>query len=225
MAQTAAIVVASGTSRRMGFDKLMAPLLGRPVLAHSLHTLAESSDIDLIIIVTDEERFRQLDLSSLGKPILRVDGGAERQDSVQNGLAALPAEVQWVAIHDGARPLITVQGISLVLAAAREAGAASLAHPITETLKRATADALVSASVSREQLWAMETPQCFQVTALREAYQAVLAEGLSVTDEVSVLQHLGKPILLVANPSPNPKVTFPSDLRLAAALCASETSE
>lgn len=225
MAQTAAIVVASGTSRRMGFDKLMAPLLGRPVLAHSLHTLAESAEIDLIIVVTDEKRFRQLDLSTLRKPIVRVDGGAERQDSVQNGLAALPAEVHWVAIHDGARPLITVEGIRLVLAAARTAGAASLAHPITETLKRATADALVSESLSREQLWAMETPQCFPVTALREAYQAVLAEGLSVTDEVSVLQHLGKPVLLVTNPSPNPKITFPSDLRLAAALCASETSE
>lgn len=218
MAQTAAIIVASGSSRRMGFDKLMAPLAGRPVLEHSLATLAGSAEIDLLVVVTDDERFRQLDLSSIRKPVLRVDGGAERQHSVQKGLAALPAEVQWVAIHDGARPLITTEGIRLVLLAAREHGAASLAHPITETLKRATSDDHVSESVSREQLWAMETPQCFQLAPLREAYRSVIAEGLTVTDEVSVLQHLGRPVKLVANPSPNPKVTFPADLILATAL-------
>lgn len=218
MAQTAAIIVASGSSRRMGFDKLMAPLNGRPVLEHSLETLAGSAEIDLLVVVTDEERFRQLDLSSIQKPVLRVDGGTQRQHSVQNGLAALSAEVQWVAIHDGARPLITTEGIRLVLAAAREHGAASLAHPITETLKRATRDDLVSESVSRDQLWAMETPQCFQLAPLREAYRAVIAEGLSVTDEVSVLEHLGRPVKLVPNPSPNPKVTFPADLILATAL-------
>ena len=215
---TAAIIVASGSSRRMGFDKLMAPLAGQPVLAHSLKAFHQCEEIQTIIVVTDQERFAQLDLSGLSKPILRVDGGKERQDSVQNGLAALPQETKWVAIHDGARPLIRPDSISSALAAAREHGAASLAHPITETLKRTNQQEMVTDSVSREDLWAMETPQCFELSLLKEAYRAISAEGLLVTDEVSALQHLEKTIQLVANPLSNPKITYPADLTLAEAL-------
>ena len=215
---TAAIIVASGSSRRMGFDKLMAPLAGQPVLAHSLKAFHQCEEIQTIIVVTDQERFAQLDLSGLSKPILRVDGGKERQDSVQNGLAALPQETKWVAIHDGARPLIRPDSISSALAAAREHGAASLGHPITETLKRTNQQEMVTDSVSREDLWAMETPQCFELSLLKEAYRAISAEGLLVTDEVSALQHLEKSIQLVANPLSNPKITYPADLTLAEAL-------
>ena len=215
---TAAIIVASGSSHRMGFDKLMAPLVGQPVLAHSLKAFHQCEEIQTIIVVTDQERFAQLDLSGLSKPILRVDGGKERQDSVQNGLAALPQETKWVAIHDGARPLIRPDSISSALAATREHGAASLAHPITETLKRTNQQEMVTDSVSREDLWAMETPQCFELSLLKEAYRAISAEGLLVTDEVSALQHLEKPIQLVPNPLSNPKITYPADLTLAEAL-------
>ena len=220
---TSAIIVASGSSRRMGFDKLMAPLAGKTVLDHSLAAFAACPDIAEIILVTDPERFRSLDLSGLEEKVVRVDGGAERQDSVANGLAALSPDCNLVAIHDGARPLITPEAISLALDAAAVHGAATLAHPITETLKRADPDDFVkdsSSNVNRKNLWAMETPQCFRLRLLEESYRQVAAEQLTVTDEVSALQHLGHAIKLIANPSPNPKVTFPSDLTLAETLLA-----
>ncbi|WP_411847568.1 2-C-methyl-D-erythritol 4-phosphate cytidylyltransferase [Roseibacillus persicicus] len=217
---TTAIIVASGSSRRMGFDKLMAPLAGKPVLAHSLAAFDRCQEVGQIIVVTDEARFNSLDLSGLRNHVLRVDGGKERQDSVANGLAALSPDCDIVAIHDGARPLISTESILLALDAAAVHGSSALAHPITETLKRADGDDFVKDSVSREDLWAMETPQCFRVRLLRAAYQEVAKDGLHVTDEVSALQHLGHAIKLVSNPSPNPKVTFPSDLILAEQLLA-----
>lgn len=211
---TAAIIVASGSSRRMGFDKLMAQLEGRPVLEHSVRTFAACSAFDEVIVVTDEARFGQLHLGELATPIRRVDGGAERQHSVQNGLAALSDAYQWVAIHDGARPWIQPEEIVATLAAAREHGAASLARPLVDTLKRADAAGFVSESLSRENVWAMETPQCFHIQKLREAYREVVAKNLHVTDEVSVYQELALPVKLVANThtKPNQKITFAGDL-------------
>lgn len=205
----------------MGFDKLMAPLAGKTVLDHSLAAFAKSPEIHEIILVTDPDRFRNLDLTGFEDQVVRVDGGAERQDSVAAGLAALSPDCNLVAIHDGARPLITPRAISLTLDAASVHGASSLAHPITETLKRADQDGFVKeakASVDRENLWAMETPQCFRLRLLEAAYAKVKEDELTVTDEVSALQHLGHAIKLVPNPSPNPKVTFPSDLSLAETL-------
>lgn len=218
---TSAIIVASGSSRRMGFDKLMAPLAGKTVLDHSVAAFAACPDIAEIILVTDPERFRSLDLSGIEEKIIRVDGGNERQNSVANGLAALSPNCSLVAIHDGARPLITPEAISLTLDAASVHGAATLAHPITETLKRADPDDFVkgtTATVDRQHLWAMETPQCFRIRLLEEAYRHIAADKLTVTDEVSALQHLGNAIKLVPNPNPNPKITFPSDIELAKTL-------
>lgn len=199
----------------MGFDKLMAPLAGRSVLSHSVAAFAACPEIAEIILVTDPERFRSLEVEGLEEKVVRVDGGAERQHSVANGLAALSPDCNLVAIHDGARPLISPQAISLALDAASVHGAASLAHPITETLKRADGDDFVKGSVDRDHLWAMETPQCFRLRLLKAAYEKVDQDQIIVTDEVSALQHLGHTIKLVANPSWNPKVTFPSDLSLA----------
>lgn len=205
----------------MGFDKLMAPLAGKTVLDHSVAAFAACPEISEIILVTDPERFRALDLGPFIEKVVRVDGGAERQDSVTNGLNALAPDCQLVAIHDGARPLITPEAISLALDAASVHGAASLAHPITETLKRTDGDDFVTgsqASVSRDQLWAMETPQCFRLRLLQAAYTQVQEDQLTVTDEVSALQHLGHAIKLIQNPTPNPKITFPADLKLAEAV-------
>ncbi len=207
----------------MGFDKLMASLQGQSVLQHSLAAYLSCPEISEIILVTDPDRFRSLDLLGCEEKIIRVDGGNERQDSVSNGLAALAPECKLVAIHDGARPLITSEAISLVLDGASVHGAASLAHPITETLKRADNDDFVKgqqASVDREQLWAMETPQCFRVRLLQAAYAQAKEDQIQLTDEVSALQHLGHVIKLIPNPSPNPKITFPSDLALAERLFA-----
>ncbi|MCB1234575.1 MAG: 2-C-methyl-D-erythritol 4-phosphate cytidylyltransferase [Verrucomicrobiae bacterium] len=219
-----AIIVAAGGSRRMGFDKLSAPLGGRPVLGHSLLAFERCADIAEVIVVTAPDReplVRSLAAEAgLSKLAAIVPGGAERHLSVWNGLQAAHSSAKTVAVHDGARPLVTPTAISRCLAAAAEHGAASLAHPIADTLKRADADRRVVGSVSRDDLWAMETPQCFETGLLRRAYERILDGGDLVTDEVSAVEALGEPVFLVENPEPNPKITYPADLALAEAILA-----
>ncbi|MEM9081180.1 MAG: 2-C-methyl-D-erythritol 4-phosphate cytidylyltransferase [Verrucomicrobiota bacterium] len=213
-----AIIVAGGSSHRMGFDKLSAPLGDSTVLEHTLLAFDHCPDIAHIILVCDPVRWQSLDLSNFQTPLTHAPGGNERQHSVNNGLAALPPETRYVAIHDGARPLITPHAISQTLQNATTHQAASLAHPLTETLKRSSPDGFADEAISRENLWAMETPQCFQLDLIRSAYSKVATDQISVTDEVSAVQHLGKPVKLVSSQQPNPKVTYPGDLAIAQAL-------
>ena len=208
----AAIIVASGASRRMGFDKLAALWKGKPILWHSVRAFSDRPDITQVVVVTPPERFAWLkDLGESGK-LTRVDGGKERPDSVAAGLAALQPEVETVAIHDGARPCITPDSIDLVFARAERTSAAALARRVTETMKRATSEGVTLDSVSRDDLWIMETPQVFQRTLIEQAYARVLQGDARITDEVSALQLLGSGTHLVENPSPNPKVTVQADL-------------
>ncbi|MDB4294280.1 2-C-methyl-D-erythritol 4-phosphate cytidylyltransferase [Akkermansiaceae bacterium] len=141
-----------------------------------------------------------------------VDGGVERPDSVAAGLAALKPEITHVAIHDGARPCISANSIRAAFSVAEVSGAAALARPVTETLKRATPDGITTESVSRDDLWIMETPQIFEKTLICEAYQNVGSGDAQITDEVSALQLLGKGTTLVENTSANPKITVQADL-------------
>lgn len=211
-----AVIVAAGQSRRIGFDKLAVPLQGVPTLCHSVRAFARAG-AGCIIIVCPEERWQMLrPWEHAGDtPLLRVDGGERRQDSVRSGLDALPPESQWVAVHDAARPLITPQGIAACLAAAQELGAAACAHPVVDTLKRADAAGhTLPEPVSRECLWGMETPQIFRVELLRRAYELVESRGLTVTDEVSALELLGVSTRLV-RVGPNMKITLPGDAALA----------
>lgn len=210
-----AIVVAAGSSRRMGFDKLMAPLAGAPVLEHSINAFIHSELVAEVIIVCPEDRFTTLDLTKNGTVIKRVDGGVDRHNSVSNGLDALDASSTWVAVHDGARPLISQQQIVATHKAAQQHKAATSARRITETVKRADSNQCISESVDRENLWAMETPQIFSKKLLLEAYTRVLESQQLVTDEVSALELIGVQTFLVPNPTPNLKITFPEDLALA----------
>jgi 2-C-methyl-D-erythritol 4-phosphate cytidylyltransferase len=217
---TAALIVAAGSSTRMGFDKLLAPLAGAPVILHTLRAFENCPDISGIWVVSGGGREPTLRELTSGLTKLRgfVPGGAERHLSVWNGLQALPPECTLVAVHDGARPLITPAQISSCTACAAEHGAAASARRITETVKRAAADGIVIGSVDREGLWIMETPQVFQLPLLRSAYQAVIRRGALVTDEVSAVQDSGHAVHLVENHSSNPKITLPGDLETAAAL-------
>lgn len=172
---------------------------------------------DALVVVCPEERWQAVGLSSAAYPIpvLRVDGGAERQDSVACGLAALPPATRFVAVHDGARPLISPAGVRACYEAARQGGAAACAHPVVDTLKRADAKGrTLPEKVSREHLWCMETPQVFDVGLLRRAYARVAERGLVVTDEVSAMEAIGIPTHLV-QVGANPKITLPGDLELA----------
>lgn len=207
-----AIIVAAGSSRRMGFDKLAAPLDGKPVLARTVETFLNCEAISEIILVAPSERMDLLDESTFNKPVLRVDGGSERHLSVANGLAAVSPDSGLIAIHDAARPLVSNHDILATIAAAGEHEAASLARRVTETLKSSDDSDFTLEPISRENLWFIETPQIFQAELIRSAYRKIIAGNLPVTDETSALQHIGIQTKLVPSTSPNPKITTPADL-------------
>lgn len=214
----AAILVAAGSSRRMGFDKLANPLGGMPVLRRTLIAFLTAESISSVVIVCPEDRWNLLDGVDFTKPVTRTDGGADRQDSVARGLAATNPDSRYVAVHDGARPLVSPEDIDRCVAAAAEHGAASLARRATETMKRSDAEGFSAEAVSRENLWCMETPQVFETALLKEACAAVATRGLSVTDEVSAMQAIGMRVKFVESLHPNLKITTPADLALAEAL-------
>ena len=199
----------------MGFDKLAAGLGGMPVLRRALKAFLAAESIAEIVVVCPPERWEVLG-GNFTKPVRRVDGGVERQDSVAAGLAAV--STSHVAVHDGARPLISPGDIDRCVAAAHEHRAAALARRATETLKRSDAAGFSAEAVSRERLWFMETPQVFETTLLAEAYAAVAAQGLAVTDEVSAMEILGVRVKLVESTGWNLKITTPGDLALAEAI-------
>lgn len=215
-----AIIVAAGSSRRMGFDKLFAPLAGKPVIWHSLHAFNQTREIDEIIVVTREDRvceFEELVTEEkLGKVRKVVAGGGERHLSVWNGLQAVEGRSsEYVGIHDGARPLTTTRLIRQCLDAAKAHSAACCASPIPDTVKRASIEQMVQESVERTGLWAMQTPQFFASGLILQAYASLIARNEMVTDEVSAVQKLGKRIYLLKNEDWNFKITYPHDLELA----------
>ena len=213
-----AIIVAGGSSRRMGFDKTFALLAGKPVIAHSVAAFDACESVHEIIVVARDERLdecRGVLGNRFGKLAAVVCGGAERQDSVAAGLARVSPESKYVAVHDAARPLIAPVEITRVFEAAQGRGAAALAAPVTDTLKRADADGFVDASIDRAHVYAMQTPQIFARELLLEAYKQVAAEKLMITDEVSAVQHLGRRVMLVCHERPNLKITYPEDIRIA----------
>jgi len=214
-----AIIVAAGSSRRAGFDKLLAPLAGQAVLKRSIAAFMQAGAGE-IIVVCPQSRWDELDLehfSPQGKGIKlhRVDGGAQRQNSVFAGIQALPSACDYVAVHDGARPLILPSDIQACLALAQMTGAAACAHPIVDTLKRSDAEGRsLPEKIERNQMWGMETPQIFETALLKQAYKRVFEEKASVTDEVSVMEYVGKATSLIPA-AINLKITLPGDLELA----------
>ena len=188
-----AIIVAAGSSRRMGFDKLFAPLAGHPVLWHSLRAFNDTAEIDEIIVVTKDDRMDEVETLVAGSKFKKVSkvvgGGAERHISVWNGLQTVQSKgSEFIAIHDGARPLTTPHLILACIEEARLHGAACCASPIPDTVKRASIEQMVEASVERTGLWAMQTPQVFSSSLLLQAYAQIIARHEMVTDEVSAVQ-------------------------------------
>jgi len=220
-----AVIVAAGSSRRMGFDKLFADLCGKPVIAHSIAAFERTAEIAEIILVIRPDlkaTFEQLVASEgFSKVTHIIEGGAERHLSVWRGLHAVSAQASYVAIHDGARPLTSPAVIRQCLELARQTGAACVASPIPDTVKRATDDGVVTESVERAGLWAMQTPQIFSTPIILHAYAAIIGAGEMVTDEVSAVQRLGVNIALLRNDEWNFKVTIPRDLALAEHVLAS----
>src|SRR6476660_10129326 len=212
-----AIIVAAGNNKRAGFDKLLAKIAGRPVIQHTLAAFEKAIFVNDVLVVSRETVAMRHFIVKTNLRKLRkvVRGGVRRQDSVQAGLNALDNEVEFVAVHDAARPLITPREIERVFSVARKHGAAVLAAPITDTLKFADANQVVSGSIDRQNVFAMQTPQIFRRASLLEAYERISSNSLIVTDEVSAIEHAGGSIVIVPAQDHNLKITYAGDLPIA----------
>jgi 2-C-methyl-D-erythritol 4-phosphate cytidylyltransferase len=213
-----AIIVAAGSSERMGFDKLFALVSGKPIIAHTIAAFECTSCVDEIILVGRADCLGELRKLVVQPTKVKeiIEGGAERSDSVRAGLDHLNPKSDFVAVHDAARPMVTPEKITRVFEICRTTGgAAALAEPINDTLKRADVDLAVRESVDRTGVYGMQTPQVFARKLLEEAYQLVANKKISVTDEVSAVELLGRKVVLVPNHDFNFKITYPRDLPLA----------
>jgi 2-C-methyl-D-erythritol 4-phosphate cytidylyltransferase len=219
--QVVAVIVAGGRGTRMGApDKTFLSLAGRPIVAHSLDAFQASLSITSIVLVAGEHTVdRALELQESGQwPKLRVivTGGAERQDSVRAGMATLPDGTTLVAIHDGARPFVTPELIDACVTIAIDQGAAIAAMPVADTLKQVE-DRQIVKTIPRSDVWAAQTPQVFNFSKLTVAMQDPRVNDLPRTDEASLFEALGYPVLVVPSTSMNLKITTPEDLLLAEA--------
>jgi len=148
----------------------------------------------------------------LRKPFRLTVGGAERQDSVWNGLQAVRPDCEVVAIHDGARPCVSAELIEATVGAARQSGAAVAAQRITDTLKESADGVTITRTVDRTRLWSVQTPQAFRTDVIRRAIATARDRGLVLTDDTAACELIAQPVQLVEARQPNPKVTIPADL-------------
>jgi len=217
-----AIVAAAGSSSRMGGEnKLMQPLEGVPVLAHTLMALNEAELVDEIVVAAREE-----DLLTYGelckiygiiKPVKIVRGGENRMESVYLASLECREDAAFLAVHDGARPLVTAELIDRTIALAHRTNAAAPAVPVKDTVK-IVRDGVVAGTPDRDSLRAIQTPQVFDAALLRAALERARASGENVTDDCSAVERLGKEIYLTDGSYENLKITTPEDLILAAEL-------
>ena len=214
MSRIAAILLAAGSSKRMQGavpDKLLALLGGRPVFAHAVAAFQASGVADYFAIVyRDPAQLHEL-MCYAPTPAIFVDGGKERQDSVAHALEALPPGIDYVFIHDCARPFVQPEQLVALLKIVRRENAAVLAHRVTDTVKEHRGEGRLR-TLDRRNLWAMETPQVFAFDLIARAYARVHARGRHITDDAAAVEQLGHPVALLENPHPNPKLTTPADL-------------
>uniref|UniRef100_UPI00405619A9 2-C-methyl-D-erythritol 4-phosphate cytidylyltransferase n=1 Tax=Candidatus Electronema sp. TaxID=2698783 RepID=UPI00405619A9 len=229
---TGIIIPAAGSGSRMGTaqPKQFLELAGMPVLARTLRAVLNHPTVAATVAVLPPEQLQSgaaLILPFLSpsqrEKLCFAAGGATRQQSVRNGLAALPADIGQVLVHDGARPLVTATLIDRCIAGIAEHGAVIAAVPVKDTLKEA-AGGTVLRTVDRERLWQAQTPQGASRVLLEQAYRQAEADGFVGTDEASLLEHAGIPVSVVMGSGRNLKITQPEDLALAAALLWQEES-
>lgn len=218
----AAVVPAAGSSRRMeGQDKILLPLDDVPVLVHTLRALSASERIQEIVVVTREDLIvpvgqlcRDCGLDKVTKVLV---GGATRTDSVLTGVEEVSARAQLIAVHDGARPLVTVEVIDEAIRKAGECGAAAPAVPVKDTVKRAV-NGVVAETPDRAQLFAVQTPQVFDSDLLLGALHKAVEDGASITDDCSAVERIGMKVCLTAGSYENIKITTPADVLVAEAI-------
>ena len=218
------IVVAAGKSERMGpdVDKAFLSLGSKPVLAYAVIAYNRCPDIDTVIVVVRKDRLEDaramVRVYGCAKVRQVVAGGASRQISVMNGLAAITDEPDIVSIHDGARPCVTPEMISETVRNAEQHGSGVVAVKVVDTVKSVERGLKVSETVDRTKLWTVQTPQTFDYETLSKAYDSVKKKKRNVTDDAQAVEAIQKEVRLVPGPWSNIKVTTPDDLVLAATL-------
>ena len=218
------LVAAAGSGKRMGADhnKLLLPLLDRPVLYWTLASAIASKGIDWIGIVAqphDMDAFAQImemliTESGTDKPITFIEGGATRQASVFHGLQALPTHVDRVLIHDGARCLATPELFYRCAQSLEVFNSFITAIPVKDTIK-VVEESVIIETPDRETLWSAQTPQGFEVNSLRHAHEEALRFGWTVTDDASLMEKLNLPVQVIIGEESNLKITTPQDLIIA----------
>lgn len=217
-----AIIVAAGSGSRFGSDipKQFLELNGKPVIVHTLERFQAAPSVDSIILVLAEDQIDDFDKSVVAKLDGVIAGGMSRSSSVLNGLNAVSGETDIVAVHDGARPLVSVDEIERTIAKAKATGAACLVAPVTDTIKSISGDE-IAATLDRDKMRRALTPQVFSIDVLRRAFELADANE-KATDECYIVEKLGYPIAIVEGSSRNIKITHSEDLALAAALLDEE---
>jgi 2-C-methyl-D-erythritol 4-phosphate cytidylyltransferase len=219
----AVILPAAGKSSRFRdayYKKPFVPLEGRPVWLHAAEKFTSRSDVkQTLLVIAPEDRETVQSKFGANAALLGielVDGGAERSDSVAAALARVSAEIEYVAVHDAARPCLAEEWIDAVFTAAAKTGAALLATPVSGTVKRVGRDQVVQETISREGLWEAQTPQVFHRQLLVDAYARRGKEA--ATDDAQLVERIGHKVTVVPGSPMNLKITTKEDLRLAAAV-------
>ena len=222
--RVAALIPAAGTGQRMGgpIAKQFLQLAGRAILARTLAAFEACTAIDevWVIVAAEHQGLCQREIvTRYGFQKVRgvVVGGSTRQESVWQGLQNVTEAIDLVVVHDGVRPLLTESVLLDTLHTAAQYGAAIAAVPVTDTLKRVSADRVVEATIPRQSVWRVQTPQAFQRPLLYAAFCYARAHGLEVTDEAGLLEALGQQVRVVPGKESNIKITTPDDLQLGEA--------
>jgi len=226
--KVAVIIAAGGIGKRMGMDrpKQYLDLLGRSIICHTLERFAHTPDITKVIVVlppADVKTFEKEFLETC-KDIKNCEvtaGGEKRQDSVRNGLKLVPNDYDIVLVHDACRPFISQSLIEETIKAAWKEGAAIVAAPLKETIKRVSNDGHICETVDRLFLWGAQTPQAFRCSLLMRAMDAAYQDGFWGTDEATLIERIGFKVRIIKGDSRNIKITTPQDLVIARALAES----
>ena len=214
-----AVILAGGSGSRMNSEttKQRMIIAGQSVIRRTVEVFDSCCDVDKIIVVArrEEIEYMRAELSGICKLVAVVQGGATRAESSYRGLCAVEGACTLVAIHDAARCLITAAGISRVIAAAREHGAATAAAPVTDTLKLVGTDGAIIDTVDRRSIFAVQTPQVFECISLRAAFDSAPSRGAEITDDNMIYETAGGRVYTVDVGCDNFKITTPRDLLLA----------
>ena len=213
----AAIIVAAGRGERMGLgrNKLFAPLCGEPVIVHTVRALKGTGLFDGgIVVVTGENDMQAMQKLLQGEGVSFAPGGADRQESVYRGLLKCPPQAEIIAIHDGARPLVTKEVIQRTIESARRFGSGVAAVPLKDTVKRVDEQGRALETPPRDTLRAVQTPQTFDAALIRRAHREGLV-GSRATDDAALVERLGEKVYLTQGDAENVKLTTPEDMILA----------